>query len=232
MNAELQPAWILHRRAYRDTSLLLDCFTRYNGRLPVVARGGRKRKGLVLDPFRPMLIALAGRGEVKTLRSAEPADIAAPMQGDALTCGLYVNELLVRLLPQSEAHEVLFAEYGKVVEALASATTAREQQICLRVFERKLLADAGYALQLTHEAETERAIEPAAYYQYHHDLGPRFAGDVEGSGLVSGAVLLALARGQFDSDHQLRGARNFMRAAVDHRLGGRPLNSRRLWRGA
>lgn len=230
MIAELQPAWILHRRAYRDSSLLLEVFTQHQGRLPIVAKGARKRKGSNLDPFRPLLLNYVGRGDVKTLRSAESTSHLGNLSGEALTCGLYINELMVRLLPQAQPHLDLFQYYSDGLDILLQAQTAEQLTRILRRFECQLLSETGYGLLLTHTADTREPIRSDWYYEYPFDTGPIAASSKPKPGLVGGEVLIALASGELNEIRIMKSARDFMRTVIDHRLDGRPLHSRRLWR--
>ena len=118
MRVALQPAYVLHSRPYRDSSALVEMFTAEHGRLSLVARGARNRgrKGSLsslLQPFIPLLISFSGRAELKTLGKLEAAGGGRTLRGERLYSGLYMNELLVRLLHRQDAHPRLFAAYGE-----------------------------------------------------------------------------------------------------------------------
>ncbi|MCB1865875.1 MAG: DNA repair protein RecO [Chromatiales bacterium] len=231
----LAVAWVLHARAYRETSLLLDCLLRAHGRVSVVARGARSarsRQRALLQPFVPLLIDLHGRGEVRTLRTAEAAGAAYLLQGEALACGFYLNELLTRLLPAHEAHEALFDVYGRALEGIAVAGSSADLARSLRLFERDMLGELGYALVLDRDAVTGRLLQADAQYCYRADFGPvpDGAGQV-GASHLPGRALLDFARGEI-ADADLAAVRALTRAAIDILLDGRPLASRALLRGA
>ncbi len=106
-----QRVFVLHARPYSETSLLLDVFSESDGRVTVLAKGARSRRSALkgaLQPFTPLLMRWGGKGEVKTLRSAEPVSMGLPLTGTYLYCGLYVNELLMRVLGQEIGYSALF----------------------------------------------------------------------------------------------------------------------------
>jgi DNA repair protein RecO (recombination protein O) len=226
----LLDGYVLHRRDYGNSSLLLELFTRSQGRYPAIAKGA-KRPGsalaALLQPFRPLLVGVSGRGEVKTLTQAEPSAESPTLAGQALFCGFYLNELLVRLLARGDSHERLYDHYRT---ALAELAAGPEAAGVLRRFERRLLGEAGYAMVLEREAGEGPPLRPELRYQYHPEQGPQVcAADAPGF-TVAGATLLALA-----ADLPLRGeaareARELMRRVLAHHLGERPLKSRELFR--
>jgi DNA repair protein RecO (recombination protein O) len=117
MRVNLQPAYILHSRPYRDSSVILEVFTPEHGRISALARGARRKSrggsaAALLQLFTPLLLSFSGRGELKTLTAREAAGTAVSLRGDRLYSGLYVNELLVRLLHRYDPHPQLFVAYG------------------------------------------------------------------------------------------------------------------------
>ncbi|HEX5121787.1 MAG TPA: DNA repair protein RecO, partial [Rhodanobacteraceae bacterium] len=147
MRIEEQPAFILHTRPWRETSLLIEAFTREHGRVGLVARGVRGAKSRFarasLQPLQPLLLGWSARGELGTLTSAEQTGSPWHLSGDALFAGMYVNELVLRLSSRNDAHPLAFAAY---TECLARLADADDIAWTLRRFERDLLADLGYAL--------------------------------------------------------------------------------------
>ena len=103
---------MLHRRDFSNTSLILEVFSAAHGRLPVLAKGAKRGKGAapMLQSFRPLWLSWSGGGEVKTLVRSEPAGRAFELKGDALFCGFYLNELLMRVLGRGDPHQHLFAD--------------------------------------------------------------------------------------------------------------------------
>lgn len=229
----LQPAYVLHRRPYRDTSALLEVLTSEYGRMALVGRGVQRspRRGSpLLQPFRPLLLSWVGTGDLVTMTGAEPDGRAPGVSGEAVLSGLYLNELLLRLLPRHDAQPELFLAYAATLQKLADADGTAAQEQALRLFELRLLDALGYGLALDTEAETGRPIEAAASYCYEIERGPILA---EGSGdgpRVHGRTLLALRQGTFADRDSLREAKQLMRAALGAQLGGRPLHSRELMR--
>jgi DNA repair protein RecO (recombination protein O) len=227
----LQPAYILHRKPYRDTSLLLEAFTPEYGRIGLVARGARGRRSsqqAILQPFQPLLLSWSGRGELFTLTSAESDGIALGLAGDAVLSGFYINELIMRLLPRHDPHAVLYANYRNTLEQMHD-DVAREW--LLRLFERDLLQELGYALLLTHDAQSGEALQPDAVYCYYPEYGPQRLHDEQPDCLaVLGSTLLALDSGECTEQRCLREAKRLMRTVLQRYLGNRPLASRELFK--
>lgn len=162
---DLAPAWVLHTRAYRDTSLLVDLFTLDFGRLRCVARGvrgARSKKKNLLQPFQPLLVSLTGRGELLTLTHAEFATGNIHLAGRSLFNALYLNELLVRLLHPFEGHPGLYRAYQEALLALYGG----EEEAALRWFEWQLLEGLGYAINAGHEAHSGAKVAAQQYYQF------------------------------------------------------------------
>ncbi len=223
----LLPAFVLHRRAYSNHSLLVEFFTPLEGRFPAIAKGVKKARGHgsgLLQPFVPVLIRCAGRGEVKSLIDLEPAPgSAVPLQGKALYCGFYLNELLMRLLQRDDPHEPLFEVYART---LAKLSIGGELAHTLRAFEIRLLEELGFGLVLDREAETGAPLEPNRLYHYRIEHGPMPAED----GSLRGSTLLALHQRRSLDKQGIRQARELTRRVLAHYLGDRPLKSRELFR--
>jgi DNA repair protein RecO (recombination protein O) len=228
---ELQPAYLLHRKPFRDTSLLVEVFTPEYGRIGLVGRGARgarsKLKG-VLQPYQLLLVSWSGRGELSTLTSAECQGGGNFLQGDALISGFYLNELLMRLVARHDPHPHLFYRYQAALQGLIANLGI---DWALRLFERDLLQELGYGLLLTHEGTSGEAIEPEGRYCYHHESGPqRLYTERHDLLTVQGATLLALAHGAEGDLQQRRESKLLMRDVLGRYLGSRPLASRELFR--
>lgn len=227
---DLEPAFVLHRMAYRETSQIVELLTARHGRLSVIARGIRgPRSALrgVLQPFRPLTVSWSGRGGLFTLRIAEATGAAVELAGDALMAGFYMNELVVRFLHRGDAHPDLFATYAAALAALAMG---QAPEAVLRRFEMTLLAEAGYGLSLGTEANTGQPLDPTQEYVYLMEQGPVRAKPQSGRALrFSGAALLAIGRGDFSDPEHLQAARRLIRAVLDYHLGGRPLRTREVF---
>ena len=169
---ELEPAFVLHARPYRDSSLLLETFSRDHGRLGLIARGARSPRSRVrglLQPFVPLLLSWRGRGELGTLTGAEAAGNFVPLSGSAAIIGFYLNELLHRFVHRHDPEPALFAHYGATLERIARES---DPEPALRIFEKRLLETVGYALELERESDSDTAIDPGARYQVHHGCRP------------------------------------------------------------
>ncbi|MGB0722743.1 MAG: DNA repair protein RecO [Gammaproteobacteria bacterium] len=228
MKVDLEPAYVLHTRAYRETSLIVELLTAHQGRKGVVAKGARRAKSplkALLQPCRPILVSWSGRGDLGSLTGAEAAGPAPVLAGRALWSALYVNELLERLVRRDEPQEGLFQVY---VQTLAVLAEADDPEPTLRLFERDLLEVCGYGLILDHAVDSGAAIEADARYYYRPDQGPGAEDDGE-SLPVTGATLLALDRGELGSAEIRREAKRLMRTALAPHLGDRPLKSRELF---
>ncbi len=229
MRVDLNPCFILHSRSYRETSLLLDVFSRQHGRVGLVAKGARKQKNdkrALLQPGRKINIAWSMRRELGTLTLAEPFPGKHLHGHGTMLTVFYINELLVRLLHRHEPHPELFDAYEEALEKLEDTST--EQQV-LRIFEKRLLEALGYGLVL--DADTGgNAIRPDGRYNYLPEQGPVPCTAANGSGLaISGQTLLALAQEEFTDEYILAEAKQLMRMALRNLLGDKPLASRELY---
>ncbi|WP_462320702.1 DNA repair protein RecO [Halochromatium sp.] len=163
----LKRGFVLHRRDYRNTSLLLELFVAEDGRLPCIAKGaksaarGRSALAALLQPFQPLWLSWVGRGEVKTLTRAEAAGPSIALSAERLYCGFYLNELLLRLVDREDPQEALFVFYQ---QALADLATESVDQV-LRRFELRLLEELGYALDLRLDRQG-KPIDRGRYYRY------------------------------------------------------------------
>jgi DNA repair protein RecO (recombination protein O) len=224
-----QPAYVLHARAYRETSLLLETLTRDHGRTAMVARGAKAPKSRwrnLLQPFRPLLISWSARGELGTLTGADQVAAPPELHGEALYCGLYLNELLIRLLHRGDPHPELFERYRQVLADLASG---HPLQPVLRIFEKHLLEAVGYGLLLEREHATGEPLRADAMYDYRPDRGPVRVSDRSGRA-IPGSVLLALKSEQLESE-LLPDLRRLMRRVIGYHLGDKPLASQALFGG-
>jgi DNA repair protein RecO (recombination protein O) len=232
MRLDQQPAYVLHARPYRETSLLLECLTREHGRLGVVARGVRSERGRLLrsqlEPFQPLALDLLLRGELATLRGAEVAEALPRLQGDAVMAGLYVNELVVRLTGRQDPFPDLFDAYSRTVARLGGG---EPMAWTLRRFERDLLETLGYALQLESEAGSDNPVVPDGLYRYDVEQGPRPVRTGTAHAL-RGADLLGLAHDRAPDAAGLAALRGMMREVIRFHLGGGELRAWRVLAGA
>ena len=220
--AQLEPAWVLSARPYRETSALVEVFAQHSGRAGLVARGVRgpraRQRGL-LQPFQPLLVSFTERGELGTLTAVEADGAPVMLRGEAVFSGWYVNELMLRLLPRRDPHPELFAHYAEVMAVLPVAAKAAPT---LRLFEKRLLAALGYGLELPEPVQRDR------WYAWDPDGGLRLA--EPGPSSYRGESLYALAEEQLDTEESLRDARRLMRAALRPHLGERALRTPEMLR--
>jgi DNA repair protein RecO (recombination protein O) len=230
MRVEQQPAFILHARAYRETSMLAECLTRDHGRIGVVARGvrreGARSQRAQMEPFQRVELDLLMKGELATLRSAEPSGAVVRLTGEANVAGLYLNELVVRLTGRQDPNPELFAHYDRTLTRMAAGEPLAWT---LRRFERDMLESLGYALQLDIDAVDGDPLDPARSYFYDPEAGvvPGRAGDQRA---IRGADLLALASDAAPDVAGLASLRRMMRHVITFHLGGGELKAWRVLR--
>jgi len=229
-----QPVYILHTRPYGDTSVIADCFTRDYGRISVYARGVRSKKKsqvrTLVDPFIPSLISVIGSGSLKTLTSLEAIGPARTIAGRALYCGFYLNELLVRLLPESEAQPELFNYYKSILEEFSCYRAGDGDaglEVLLRTFEWLLVQQVGAAFSLT-ETTTGQLIDPQGFYRLLLSQGLVSSADRVGAFL--GSSILKFSQGDLSEAETRKDIKHFMRVVLRPLLGSRPLKSQELFR--
>jgi DNA repair protein RecO (recombination protein O) len=224
-----QPGVVLHSTPWRETSLIVEAFTRDYGRVGLVARGAKRPtsqfRGL-LAPFAPLSLSWSGRNEIKNLVRVEWIGGMTPLRGNALLAAFYANELVVRMLARADPHERLFENYLAMLRGLAGA----RQDITLRMFELQLLREVGYEVSLD-QCSSGEPIDALARYRFRPEAGAqRLAGgerDEDGAS-VSGATLLAMARGEFADARVASEAKTMLRQLIRYHLDGKPLNTRRI----
>jgi DNA repair protein RecO (recombination protein O) len=233
VSTDLQPAWVLHVRPWRETGLLADLLTLTQGRVRVLFRGarrGKQRQGSLLQPFVPLLAGLKVRTGLAYASRLEAGGPPLRLQGTRLYCGFYVNELLQRLLAEPVACERIFSCYSQL---LADLLTASDVEPLLRQFERVLLEALGYALVLTRDAETQQPLCATQRYVFVPGAGLRPAQQTSGhpsrANIFDGAHLLAFAAGDYSDNRVRQVAKRLMRQALAPLLGPRPLKSRELF---
>lgn len=222
-------AIVLHSYPFRETSLILDVFSRQHGRLAIVARGARRAKSNlrgVLRSFQPLLLSWFGKGEVRTLHSAEWQGGQPCLQGTALMCGFYLNELLLNLLARDDPHEQLFDYYRATLYRLAYE---HDHAATLRCFEKHLLQELGYRVVLDREARSGKAIQPQVCYRYVLEQGAQPDDGVIQQGItVQGKTLLDMAADEYVDPVTIQQSKQLMRLLLNHHLDGKTLHTREL----
>lgn len=242
IKVERQAAFVLHSRPYRETSLVIEAITRDYGRIALVAKGVRRPRSAmrgVLMAFQPLEMTWSGKGEVVTLHHAEWQGGQPLLQGRALLCGYYLNELLLNLLPREDAHEQVFDHYARTLQALSlsvqdASPDAPVQDSAffsasLRRFEKRLLAELGYGLMLVHDTGGN-PIDPGLRYLYEMESGPRPIMDSSATtGTIGGQTLLDMEAESFGNPVTQSESKSLMRSLMAFYLNGRQLHSRRLF---
>lgn len=216
--------YVLHSRPYRETSAIVDLLTLEAGKVSVVARGARRPKSqwrMVMQPFQTLQLGFGGRSELKNLTFAESVEVGLPLGGNSLICGLYVNELLQRLLLPESPCPQLFLYYRYILNELRSSV---DIEGALRTFEHRLLEELGAFPSLNE-------CEPQLQYRVSPQGGIQpVGGQMRGQTLFSGSVLTAIAEDNYHDLSVRRDAKRLMRQLIAAQLGDRPLNSRALFK--
>lgn len=218
---QLEPGFVLNARPYSDSSLLLEVFTREQGRSGLVARGARGAKSktrALLQMLQPLLLSWTESGELGTLTAVEAAGPPLPLSGERVFYGWYLNELLLKLLQRRDPHPLLFDAYQAALRNLAGPGA----EAALRIFEKNLLAEIGYGLHL------DDALDADGHYRVDADGALQACGPSPAS--YSGASLSALAQERLDTPQALADARRILRAALRTQLGGRELETPKMLR--
>lgn len=226
---EAEPGYVLHSYPFKETSLVVEVFTRDLGRIGLVAKGARRPRSALrgtLMAFQPLLLSWSGKSELRILHRAEWAAGYPQLSGLALVCGFYLNELVLKLTQRDDPHEATYDGYELALSGLRAGDAVAP---VLRRFERHMLADLGYGLTLTQDAHGAD-IDAAGRYVYVPERGavPVAAGAQETE--VVGKTLLDMARDDYSDPVTMQQSRAVMRLVINHHLGGQVLHTRQLLR--
>lgn len=231
MRVHKEQSFVIHTRPYSETSLYVELFSRHYGRLTAIAKGARRQKSQfrgALLPFRRLLTSWTGKGEIPTLTLAEPAELWKDIRGHGAVCGFYVNELVIKLLHRYDAHPQLFDDYAATMARFQEGVSFEDT---LRLFEKRLLGELGYAMNLDYEVDGHQPIRATTRYRYIPSIGAVAEdSDRRGGVAVSGAALRALKVESFDNEMELKECKRLMRAMISHQLENRTLHSRKMFR--
>jgi len=224
--------FILHKRNYRESSQLLDIFTRANGLVSVIAKGGRSRRSpfyLSLQLFSVLEVGYQGKSDLQTLTRADTLEVISFTSAEKTFCGYYVNELLLHLLHRYDPHPELFDRYRKTLQQLAHADSPEAQ---LRYFEVDLLSEIGYGLNLQTDTHTEKTLEAERVYYFQPDAGAFPAAGQQTSTFprLHGRTLIELSEYNLASAQSLKEAKHLMRYLLNVHLGDKPIKSRDLFK--
>lgn len=213
---QLEPAYLLNARPYQDSSLLIEVLTRQHGRSGLIARSARGPKSklrALLQPLQPLLLSALQSGDLGTLTAAEPAGAPIVLTGERVFYAWYLNELLIKLLPRHDVHADLFDRYALALNTLQDVET----DVTLRLFEKHLLAELGYGLQLPDD------VQPLQHYRCDAGMEPMPC--VASSTSYPGSSLIALAQEQLDTPQARKDAQRLLKAAIRHQLNGKTLET-------
>ncbi len=224
-----QPAFVLHSYPHRETSLIIDVLTRDHGRLALVAKGAKRPHSAlrgVLQTFQPLALSWSGKSEVRTLTGAEWVGGMLPLAGDALLCGFYVNELLVKFCGREDPHPQLFQHYVVTLARLAHDEPAVQ---VLRSFERVLLRETGYAMALNRTV-ARKAVVAEGRYVFDPERGVREASDDLPAQwpVIAGQTLLDMEADDYHRPQTVAQSKTLMRFLLNTYLGGTPLATRQI----
>jgi DNA repair protein RecO (recombination protein O) len=238
MRIESERGYVLHQRPYRETSLLVDLFTCNYGRVRCIAKGFRKpnKKGIsrALFPYTEYQFNWQGRGELKTLSRADVFQAPVFLPHESSFIGLYINEILYRLLHEHDPHQTLYGDYCELMNNLTH--NGLDEKV-LRGFEMTLLDELGYGLVLDIDSEKGTPILAERSYHYIPEQGLREVAEgvsVKDAGLKSaglnGVDIIAICQGDYSKLSTIRTAKRLTRSIIDFYLDGRQLHSRELYR--
>lgn len=226
-----QPVYVLHTYPFKETSLVVELFSRDFGRVATTAKGARRPRSAMrglLQAFQPMSATWSGKQELKTLHGLEWNGSLLLLQGEALMCGFYLNELLLRLLPREDPHEALFEYYADTLQTLANG---KDLATTLRRFELKFLQELGYAIPLQLDVDAQPISEQQSYrYEAEHGafklLGSMSPYD-NGVQLI-GKTLIDMAHDDYSDAITRQQSKQLIRYLLAHYLGDKPLHTRQL----
>ncbi len=224
----LQSAFVLHSRAYLNSSLIIKMLTRDHGVVGLVAKGVRRPKSKLkgmLQPFCPITINYINKSTLGTLIDAEQSEYSCKMPSEKLVYSMYLNELLIKLLHEHDSHSKLYENYKQTISDL-------KKDICveslLRKFEIKLLNELGYGIDFCKEAVTGNAISPEQLYSFNVDVGFEIIKDGYATRSFIGKNILAISNFDFDNSDILLDAKVILRGCIANKLGHHQLKSRSL----
>ena len=231
MKIEFTPCYILHRRDYRESSLILEIFSREYGRVSLVAKGAKRNKnqqGINYNLYQKYLISWIARSELGTLVDIDFASLMNSLKPEQIMAGFYMNEITLRLLHKHESHPELFDSYDTSISKLLNGEF---EQTLLRYFEKALLQSLGYGLIFDHDVHTGEIIVDEADYFYKIDYGP--SAEIHESRhdiKISGKTLIELDKDTLSDNKNLSESKILLRTILNQYLGDKPLASRQLYR--
>lgn len=223
VRVELEPAFLLHSRAYRETSFIFYVLTENHGIVHLIKRGARAKHQAVLQPFARLQLSWSGRGELFTMTRHEYLSAVSLPDFNQKLSALYMNELILNLVPAGSPCQDLFELYSRTLQSLAETPILAA---ALRGFEIQLLDIVGHPLQLDYDIHSEQRIRDECIYLYEPNSGPRLVQQTgNGWNCVSGKVLKQIRDGLYSPDE--KGViRKFLGGIIQYHLNGKPIHSR------
>jgi DNA repair protein RecO (recombination protein O) len=222
-----QPVFVLHTYPFKETSLVVELFSRNFGRVATVAKGAMRPRSAMrgmLQSFQPLIAVWSGKSELRTLHSLDWGEGLLLLQGEALICGFYLNELLLRLLPREDPHETLFDHYAQALHQLAAGELMSP---ALRRFELRLLQELGYAVPLQLQPDGV-PVKPESVYCYLPEQGALLPDTPEIGVQLIGKTLLDMECDDYSDPVTLQQSKQLMRSLLAHYLGDKPLHTRQI----
>lgn len=225
MRVELEPAYVLHTRSYRETSMIVYALTEQHGIVHMVSRGARKKGNNNLQPFTKMYLSWSGRGELVSLTKVEHEHSRYTSDFRAQVQCFYLHELILKLIPKLSPESELFELYEFTLDSIINDPSDEK---VLRNFEMRLLSIMGHPLQLRYDYVSDEEIEAQLLYRYDPDLGPtQITSQQKQWNVITGDLLIYLDSNNLTENILLQ-AKIFLRGLVKHYLQGKPLMTRQL----
>ena len=225
---ENQPIYILHSYPFKETSLIVEILSKDFGRLALVAKGARRPKsslrGMLL-PFQSLHATWSGLQDLKTLHNVDWSNAFLAIEGDALVCGFYLNELIMRLVPKDDPYPRLYDFYHKTILAM---TTNKSLNMILRRFELRLLQEIGYEVPLKNDVQGS-IIDPKKQYFYEAGSGASDDKKFSNQLVISGKTLIDMADNNYENKDTEKQSKQLMRYLINHYIGEKPLYSKQLF---
>ena len=226
MRVQLHQAYCIHARCYRESSRIMEMLTPEYGLISCLGHGSRKRNTSSDILFMPLLISWSGRGDLFTLTHMETTAAKQVSSPEVFIIGMYLNELILKLVPKSSPSKEVFELYQNVIRLLDKEVS---QEKVLRLFEIELLNLIGHGLSLDKESDHETSILEDAVYRYDVGHGPvRIQHENNAWNVIKGATLLALQSPLSMDAANLLEAKQLMRGIINLHLGSRTLHSREI----
>ncbi len=230
MKVEHTPCYILHRRDYLESSLILEILSREHGRVSLIAKGAKRHKkqqGINYNLYQEYLLSWVSKSELGTLIDVELAITMASMRPKQMMTGFYMNEIILRLLHKHESHPELYDSYKTTVRELSKNNT---DQALIRYFEKILLQSLGYGVIFDQDLNTGNAIVAEEDYYYKFDFGPTSNNKNSMEGVpISGKTLIGLNNETLADTKNKNEAKILLRSLLNQYLGEKPLESRKLY---